>query len=80
MGEKYIVETRILNQLKQEFRHLKTNIFYNYQDARDYYFEKSADCIESGMKLVYTDIDDKIKERHYSDGQFTFMIILYKED
>ena len=80
MGEKYIIETKILNQLTQEFKTLKTEIFYNYGDAREYYFEKSADCIENGMKLVYCNIEEEIKERHYSDGQFTYMIIFYKED
>ena len=80
MGEKFVIETKILNQLTQEFKTLKTEIFYNYGDAREYYLEKCADCIENGMKLVYSNLEEEIKEKHYSDGQFTYMIIFYKED
>jgi hypothetical protein len=81
MGEEYIVKTEVLNRLTQEFKPLRTNIFRNYKIAEDYYLKKCRECTENGMKLIYQNHeDDELKERHYSDKQFTFMIGLYKED
>jgi hypothetical protein len=75
--EEYIVEIKGLDQLTQDFKHIKIRNFYDKEKAEDYYIEECSK-LANDWDLIYKEQEEDYIEKQYSNGKYTFILVFYK--